>query len=356
MRVLLRITGPLFAVALGLLILTAPYGRAAPDHQPIEQGSRTPTPSITPVAQATQTLPSTCVTQSAAMSSSSIRAGERVTFTASGFAPSSDVQLRISGPTPTAQPQQQTVAADATCRAIATVETFVTDLPGSYTIQASGLAARGGTLDLTTTFTITADGLSPTPTAIRTSTPTPRIPSSAETPTGSTGGEPTGSTTGTATVVTATPTHIPKDPRTEDWPTLSADETKEVQSLIDQGKNQDALDKLVETMKKYCCNFFTMAGGAPTYDAGVSGEGSTERKKGGKVKIGPDAFSSAAWLYSSLKHEMVHSQQWQDPDAADKLGSNGREKEAYQREIDNAKNTGVSDADKKELEKRRAEY
>jgi hypothetical protein len=109
-------------------------------------------------------------------------------------------------------------------------------------------------------------------------------------------------------------------------------------------------------MKKYCCNFDTMSGGAPVYDPATEGEGATERKKGGKVSIGPDAFSSVAWLYSSLKHEMVHSQQWQDPDAADKMGSKGREKQAYQREVDNAGNTGLSAAEKAEDQKRLEKY
>ncbi len=162
-----------------------------------------------------------------------------------------------------------------------------------------------------------------------------------------------GEPTDTATKTWA---HVKKDPRTDDWPKLTADELKSVQDLIDAGKNAEALAKLVEIMKKYCCNFDTMAGGAPEYDPKMAGEGSCERKKGGKVKIGKDAFRSASWLYSSLKHEMVHSAQWQDEKAAEKMGSNGREKEAYQREIDQAGNTGISDKDKKDLEKRIKAY
>ena len=148
----------------------------------------------------------------------------------------------------------------------------------------------------------------------------------------------------------------PKDPRADDWPKLTADEMKAVQDLIGAGKNAEALAKLVETMKKYCCSFDTMAGGAPEYDPNLDDEGACERKKGGKVRIGKGAFTSAAWLYSSLKHEMVHSSQWQDEDAARGMGSKGREKEAYQREIDNAGNTGISEAEKKDLEKRIKAY
>ena len=141
-------------------------------------------------------------------------------------------------------------------------------------------------------------------------------------------------------------------------PPLSADDKKSVQALLDKGAGSraDALAELVKIMKKYCCNFDTMKGGAPVYDPATDGEGETVREKGGQVSIGPAAFTSVAWLYSSLKHEMVHSQQWQNPEAAEKMESKGREKEAYQREIDQAKNTGLSDAEKAEDEKRLKAY
>ena len=133
-------------------------------------------------------------------------------------------------------------------------------------------------------------------------------------------------------------------------------EEKAVQDLIDAGKKTEALEKLVETLKKYCCNFDTMEGGNPIYDPTVVGEGAAERKKGGKVWIGDAAFANVAYLFTSLKHEMVHSQQWQDEAAATALGSPGREKEAYQRELDNADNTGISDAEKADVVNRLATY
>jgi hypothetical protein len=157
-----------------------------------------------------------------------------------------------------------------------------------------------------------------------------------------------------ATQPTATP-HAARNPITSDWPQLSAEDTKSVKDLMGTSK-ADALAQLVKVMKKYCCNFDTMSGGAPTYDPNVSGEGETDRAKGGDVRIGPDAFSSVAWLYSSLKHEMVHSQQWQDPTAAAAAGSSGREKQAYQREVDQAGNTGLSDAEKAEDKARLGRY
>jgi hypothetical protein len=150
--------------------------------------------------------------------------------------------------------------------------------------------------------------------------------------------------------------HVNKDPRKDAWPKPTAAEMKSVQDLIDAGKNLEALARLVQVMKNYCCNFGTMAGGLPEYDPRLRGEGSCQRRKGGKVKIGRAAFSSAAWLYSSLKHEMVHSAQWQDEEAAGALGSNGREKEAYGLEIAQAGNTGISEQEKKELEERLKHY
>ena len=161
--------------------------------------------------------------------------------------------------------------------------------------------------------------------------------------------------------------HVLRNPITSDWPPFSDADKKSIQSHLDAAAaaatpaaankaREDALAALVVVMKKYCCNFDTMKGGAPVYDPTTEGEGTTVREKGGQVSIGPDAFTSVAWLYSSLKHEMVHSQQWQDPDAADKMGSKGREKQAYQREIDQAKNTGLSDAEKAEEQNRLKAY
>jgi hypothetical protein len=178
-------------------------------------------------------------------------------------------------------------------------------------------------------------------------------------------GAPPGGTTTSGTTVPVvqsqppatqpTATHAARNPISSDWPQLSAADIKSVKDLIATSK-PDALAQLVKVMKKYCCNFDTMSGGAPTYDPNVSGEGETDRAKGGGVRIGPDAFSSVAWLYSSLKHEMVHSQQWQDPTAAAAAGSSGREKQAYQREVDQAGNTGLSDAEKAEDKARLARY
>lgn len=168
------------------------------------------------------------------------------------------------------------------------------------------------------------------------------------------------------TQATATP-HVLRNPITSDWPPFNDADKKSIQAQLDAANaagtpaavnkaREAALAALVVVMKKYCCNFDTMKGGVPVYDPSTEGEGTTAREKGGQVSIGPAAFTSVAWLYSSLKHEMVHSQQWQNPDAADKMGSKGREKEAYGREVDQAKNTGLSDAEKAEDQNRLKAY
>ncbi len=185
---------------------------------------------------------------------------------------------------------------------------------------------------------------SPATTATATPTATPTSTPVVETP------------TPTATATPTPPPHEKKDPRTDPWPDITAAEEKAVQDLIDAGKKSEALDKLVEILKTYCCNFDTMEGGNPIYDSTVAGEGAAERKKGGKVWIGDAAFANVAYLFTSLKHEMVHSQQWQDEAAATAMGSNGREKESYQRELDNAENTGISPAEKADVVNRLATY
>ncbi len=146
-----------------------------------------------------------------------------------------------------------------------------------------------------------------------------------------------------------------KNPITDHWPDLTAAEEKAVQDLIAAGKNAEALAELVEAMSNHCCSFATMEGGKPIYDAELADRGGndiamTERRKGGKVWIGPGAYgpifngdtaSAVARLYSLLKHEMVHSQQWQDPAQAAADGVKHRELEATGLEDANVDATGA---------------
>jgi hypothetical protein len=180
----------------------------------------------------------------------------------------------------------------------------------------------------------------PTPTATATATPTPTA---------------TATATATATVtptVTPTPTP-PKDPITDPWPALTPAERAAIQALIDAGNKAGALQKLVEILKLKGWSPDTMKDGKPAYDPATNGEGSAEAKAGGAVKIGDKAYSSVAWLYSSLMHEWVHSQQMHEGRPVD---VNKLEREAYGKEIDNAGNTGLSPAEKAECERRRNEY
>ncbi len=155
-----------------------------------------------------------------------------------------------------------------------------------------------------------------------------------------------------------TPTHhVGVNPIKDPWPALKPEELQAVQDLIDKGMKQEALDKLVEILKRYCCNFETMKGGKPVFDPDLKYAGETQRAKGGSVRIGKAFGRGAGRLYSVLKHEMVHSQQWQDLNAKDTKEQNRqRECDAYQREIDNADNTNISEGYRNELPGLRDKY
>jgi len=149
-----------------------------------------------------------------------------------------------------------------------------------------------------------------------------------------------------------------KDPRTAPWPKLTDAETKAIQELMNKGtgsrQRQDAIDMLVGILVSKGWSTGTMGGGKPQYNSVLSlvepnTLGTTERKLGGNVYIAERAFQSVSLLYSTVMHETVHSYQWQDPDRATALGRDGRELEAYQRELDNADRTGISEELRQEL-------
>ncbi|MCH8815150.1 MAG: hypothetical protein IH957_08680 [Chloroflexi bacterium] len=149
-------------------------------------------------------------------------------------------------------------------------------LPGSLVVQEE-------------IWTFNGDPITPPPEETETPTETPVEETTTPEPT------PVETVEATPTPTEETPTpHPTKNPIDDDWPDLTAAEEKAVKDLADAGKKADALANLVETMKKYCCSFGTMDGGAPVYDSTLDGEGSTERKKGGVVEIGDDAFTSVA--------------------------------------------------------------
>src|SRR5207245_3374817 len=108
--------------------------------------------------------------------------------------------------------------------------------------------------------------------------------------------------------------HIGVNPIKDPWPKLPKSVSQQISGYINGAKQAQGLAMLVSWMKTQCCNFNTMAGGMPTYDPNIAYDGSTERAKGGQVRLGRHAFTRGVpYLYSTLKHEMVHSQQWQDP-------------------------------------------
>lgn len=194
--------------------------------------------------------------------------------------------------------------------------------------------------------------------------PPTQAPSPSPTPTPTTVTPPTQAPPPSPTAsATPTPTPHRKNPIDDPWPKLTKVDLKGVRALIDAGKNADALAELVKVMKTRCCSFDTMAGSEPVYAPDLEAKkgkgvgGNTERKKGGIVRIGPAAFKGylgtepEAFLYSTLKHEMVHSMQLQDPKGAAEKGNRRLEFEAYGAEIINSINTGISSEYQTWLEK-----
>jgi chromosome segregation ATPase len=130
----------------------------------------------------------------------------------------------------------------------------------------------------------------------------------------------------------------------------SPEKVKEVQDLINSGKKEDALQKAMEVYgvdksqaKKIVYD--------PTL---VDEEASTSSS--GKVRVGDVAFSSPGWLASSTAHETeVHvnkqgkAGKWYEGT----MGTAIQEVQAYDHELENAHKYNLSEAEIKELKKRR---
>jgi len=94
-----------------------------------------------------------------------------------------------------------------------------------------------------------------------------------------------------------------------------------------------------------------------TYDSALAEEGVTSRDR--RVRIGKAAFRSAAWLASTIAHEVevhvnrqaVAGQWYTDPE-----GAALQEVEAYDYEIRNPVRFGLSPAEVGELRERRQFY
>lgn len=92
--------------------------------------------------------------------------------------------------------------------------------------------------------------------------------------------------------------------------------------------------------------------GEPQYDIGVRGEGAAYPD--GTVRIGESAFTTSGWLATTKLHEFTHADQ-----AAENRwpitgkGSNIAECEAYDRELENAEESGLTREQIAEIERRR---
>jgi hypothetical protein len=121
-----------------------------------------------------------------------------------------------------------------------------------------------------------------------------------------------------------------------------------IQAFIEAGDRQGAID---EAIRQYRLDT-SAAKGPITFDSEVSGEGLTDRD--GTVKIGEDAFSSPAWLASSIGHEIVHAEQGRDGRWNDtRQGVAMNEVEAYDWELARVNEFGLSAQERETLARRR---
>lgn len=185
-------------------------------------------------------------------------------------------------------------------------------------------------------------------------------------------------------------------------PTATEAQTKEIQDVLDKMKDakakgakdgdkeiRDLAKKAIELADKYYKveTPDNVEGGEAEYDPDVKGEGVTHQNgKKTKVKVGPKAFDTPGWLASTKIHEFFHSSQakdgrWPPPpvvpenpddipgatmedkikyleDLLKKLtkSTETNETEAYDKELENAKKTGLTTAQIEDLEKRRKEH
>jgi hypothetical protein len=129
--------------------------------------------------------------------------------------------------------------------------------------------------------------------------------------------------------------------------------TADVARLIEAGHWQAAIDAAIANHQILT----SFVNGRVTYDASLADEGVTSRDK--RVRIGRAAFRSAAWLASTIAHEVeVHvnrqataGQWYTDPE-----GAALQEVEAYDYEIGNAARFGLSPEEAAELRERRRFY
>jgi hypothetical protein len=143
-------------------------------------------------------------------------------------------------------------------------------------------------------------------------------------------------------------------------PDLEEGKVKSAEGSISAGQFQEAIDTLVkDASAKGRVNRDLLKDRTMHYDSSLDQEGLTDNPvkdaSGGiapiNVHIGPPAFKSVSWLYSTLLHEFVHVEQLQPASAhmpvvvkgesTDPGVGSQREVEAYAFEIMHAEGTGL---------------
>ncbi len=191
------------------------------------------------------------------------------------------------------------------------------------------------------------------------------------------GSTPSGSPTPSSSPTPSPTPHVGVNPVTDPWPVLGADEVKTLNDALAaanklEGEQQDkarakTLAMLIEILKRHCCNFNQVTQG-PSYNPRRSFDGYTFPIAPGMIaqEIGRGGFErrtttkhqhevggTVAWLYSTVKHELVHAQQYQDPTRTGEKSLKENDREAYGREISQAGRTGLSEAELAEVTDRR---
>ena len=132
----------------------------------------------------------------------------------------------------------------------------------------------------------------------------------------------------------------------------SPEKVKEVQDLITSGKKEEALQKAMDVY-----GVDKSQAKKIVYDSSVSGE--AETSKDGTITVGDKSFSSPGWLASSAAHEAevhVNKQAKAGKWYTGPMGTAIQEVQAYDHELANAHKYNLTEAEIKDLKKRRKAY
>ena len=124
-----------------------------------------------------------------------------------------------------------------------------------------------------------------------------------------------------------------------------------VQALLVKGDRQGAINQLITSAAQIGrIDKSLLLNGTMTYNPNLPGEGNTPdpllKREGGyelcQPEIGPTAFSTMPWLYSTILHEYDHVKKLQNPVNRGVANKAQLEVDAYGMEIENAMTTGVA--------------